>query len=278
MVNLSDMKKFFASILLMLLFAGGINAQQCSQVYTFNINDKSSYSTSCGYQDGNDWKVVKNSCYFYTPLTTVGGKPGDPKKVVDIRIRMSNSGNLDENDFAWIFYYINGKAHSTKTLKGSEVEENFKYRDSIVVPAGGTFKLRIAFVCDEQDEFWKIANGDLTTCIRGKGEVLTEVEPEEMVGKITFVKEREIVKLVWNSPSGPMGNYFQIERSKDGKQYEFAGYVKDNRSGTAYSQYSFIDGGCYRPKTWYRITQVDLQGNSQPYGNPEIVQFASVPE
>ena len=271
MVNLPYMKKFVAALLL--LPPGWMQAQQCSQVYTFNINDKASYSTSCGYQDGNDWKVVKNSCNFYTPLTTVGGKPGDPKKTVDIRIRMSNSGNLDENDFAWVFYYINGKAQSTKTLKGSEIEQNYQYRDSIVVPAGGTFKLRIAFVCDEQDEFWKIANGDLTTCIRGKGESHPDAEAPASIGKISYVKEREIVKLMWHSPSGPMGNYFQIERSKDGKEYEFAGYVKDHRSGSALSQYSFIDGGCYRPETWYRISQVDMGGNSQPFGNPELVKF-----
>jgi hypothetical protein len=266
------MKKLFAAAL-MLLPGSGVLAQPCSQVYTFNINDKSSYSTSCGYQDGNDWKVVKNSCNFYTPLTTVGGKPGDAKKVVDIRVRMSNSGNLDENDFAWIFYYINGKAQSTKTLRGSEIEQNYQFRDSILVPAGGTFKMRIAYVCDEQDEFWKISNGDLTTCVRGKGEARLDAEPPVIVGKISFVREREIVKLVWNSPSGPMGNYFKIERSKDGKEYEFAGYVKDNRSGSALSQYSFIDGGCYKPQTWYRISQVDMEGNSQPFGSPDVIKF-----
>src|SRR4030095_203994 len=151
------MKKYIIIAAFMLL-TGNLFAQQCSQVYTFNINDKSSYSTSCGYQEGSYWKVVKNSCNFYTPLSTVGGKPGDPKKIVDIRIRMGNSGNLDDKDFAWIFYYINGKAHSTKTLKGNEIFHSYDYVDSITVPAGGTFKIRIAFVCDEQDEYWKLSN------------------------------------------------------------------------------------------------------------------------
>ncbi len=265
------MKKYIV-ITAFLLLSLTINAQHCSQVYSFNINDKSSYSTSCGYLDGSDWKVVKNSCNFYTPLSTVGGKPGDPKKVVDIRIRMGNSGNLDDKDFAWIFYYINGKAQSTKTLKGNEINQFFDFRDSLLVPAGGTFKLRIAFVCDEQDEFWNLTNGDLTTCVRAVAGESPADEPS-ISGRISFIKEREIVKLIWQSPSGLSGNYFQIERSKNGKEYEFAGYVKDNRSGNNLSQYSFIDGGCYRPQTWYRITQFDMQGNSQAFGKPSLIKF-----
>jgi hypothetical protein len=249
-----------------------VKAQDCSQVYNFNINDKASYSTSCGYQDGSSWKVVKNSCNFYTPLTNVGGKSGGPKKWVDISIRLGNSGNMDEKDFAWIFYYINGKAQATKTIKGNEVEQLFNFRDSVAVPPGGTFKLRIAFVCDEQDEFWKLSNGDLTTCVRAvEGEAV--IAGPVITGKITFVKEREVVKLMWYAPATTSGNYFRIERSKDGTDYEFAGFVKDKRETGSISQYSFVDGGCFKPETWYRITQIDLQGTVLPFGNPTMVKF-----
>ncbi len=248
------------------------NAQDCSKVYNFNISDKTSYSTSCGYQDGSAWKVVKNSCNFYTPLANVGGKPGEPKKWVDISIRLGNSGNMAEKDFAWIFYYVNGKAQATKTIKGNEVDQQLDFKDSVAVPAGGTFKLRIAFVCDEQDEFWKLTNGDLTTCVRAvEGE--TTVTTTVITGKITFIKEREVVKLMWYAPAGPSGNYFQIERSEDGTDYEFAGYVKDKRESGSMSQYSFIDGGCFKPQTWYRLTQFDLQGKGQPLGKPALVKF-----
>src|SRR5688572_3988246 len=266
------MKNFIVLISLLLAVLSRVFAQDCSQIYHFNINDKSSYSTSCGYVDGSDWKVVKNSCNFYTPLANMSGKTGEAKRWVDIRIRLGNSGNLDDKDFAWIFYYVNGKAQTTKTIKGNEVDEVVDFRDSLLVPAGGTFKLRIAFVCDEQDEFWKLTNGDLTTCVRAvAGE--TPVESPNSSGKITFIKEREIVKLVWQAPSTPTGNYFQIERSKDGSDYEFAGYVKDNRAGNSISQYSFIDAGCFKPQTWYRITQIDLQGTTKPFGKPALVTF-----
>jgi len=265
------MKKIIVLTTMVLLIGTGF-AQDCSQVYNFNINDKSSYSTSCGYQDGSSWKVVKNSCNFYTPLANVGGKSGGPKKWVDISIRLGNSGNMDDKDFAWIFYYINGKAQATKTIKGNEVDELFNFKDSVAVPAGGTFKLRIAFVCDEQDEFWKLTNGDLTTCVRAvEGEPITT--GPAITGKITFVKEREVVKLTWYAPAAVTGNYFQLERSKNGTDYEFAGYVKDKRETGSLSQYSFVDGGCFNPQTWYRISQVDLMGKIEPFGKPTVVKF-----
>src|SRR5688572_19433764 len=116
---------------LIILTASRVSSQDCSQVYTFDINDKASYSTSCGYQDGESWKVVKNSCNFYTPLANVGGKAGDAKKWVDISVRIGNSGNLDEKDFAWIFYYINGKAQATKTIKGKDVDATYDFKDSV---------------------------------------------------------------------------------------------------------------------------------------------------
>ncbi len=252
-----------------------VNAQDCGQVYTFNINDKTSYSTSCGAQQDGEWIVRKNSCNFYTPLTGVGGKSGDDDRWVDINIRISNSGNLDEKDFAWIFYYVNGKTEVTKTIRGDQVKGLYTLRDSIAVPAGGNFKLRIAYVCDGPDEFWKLTNGDLTTCIRQTGEVSTNAEIiNEVVAadKISFSKEREIIKLMWSAPSGPAGNYFLIERSKNGTQFEFAGYVKDNRKAGATSNYSFIDGGYIKPETWYRITQVDLAGNRTVFGVPVAVK------
>ncbi len=247
-------------------------AQDCSQVYNFNINDKDSYSTSCGYQDGSSWKVVKNSCNFYTALTNVGGKSGDAKKWVDIRIRMGNSGNLDEKDFAWIFYYINGKAQATKTIQGNQVDQYLDFKDSVAVPAGGNFKLRLAFVCDEQDEYWKLTNGDLATCVRA-------VEGEQalagpvLTGKISFIKDRDLVKLSWYALSEPSGNYFQIERSRDGINFEFAAYVMDKREINPLVQYTFTDAESFKPQTWYRITQVDLEGQSIAYGKPTVVKF-----
>ncbi|OQA08508.1 MAG: hypothetical protein BWY67_01501 [Bacteroidetes bacterium ADurb.Bin397] len=93
-----------------------------------------------------------------------------------------------------------------------------------------------------------------------------------MADKITVLKERNVVRLMWTAPGNPDGNYFMIERSKNGSQFEFAGYVKDNRNSTT-SKYSFIDNGTFKPETWYRISHVDLSGKSSPFGKPVSVTF-----
>jgi len=265
------MQKIVYTVLIFFQVLSGFS-QDCSQVYTFNINDKSSYSTSCGYQDESAWKVVKNSCNFYTTLTNVGGEPGGAKKVVDISIRLGNSGNMDEKDFAWIFYYINGKAQATKTIKGSDVNEFLDFKDTVVVPSGGTFKLRIAFVCDEQDEFWKLTNGDLTTCVRAvEGEAA--IAGPLLTGKISIIPEKDRARISWYGAVEPSANYYLIERSDDGINYEFAAYVKENAESHTGSQYSFIDNHIKKPETWYRITRVDISGVSKEFGKPVAVKF-----
>ena len=266
------MIRIITVLFLFITLCGKVNAQDCSQVYNFNINDKASYSTSCGYQDGSSWKVVKNSCNFYTTLTNVGGETGGAKKTLDISLRLGNSGNMDEKDFAWIFYYINGKAQATKTIKGNDVNMFLDFKDSVVVPAGGTFKLRIAFVCDEQDEFWKITNGDLTTCVRAvAGEPV--VSGPVITGKISFLKERDIVKVMWYAPSSAGGNYFRLDRSRNGIDFEFAGVIKEKEIEGSMEQYSFIDNSSYKPETWYKITRVDISGVSKEFGKPVSVKF-----
>ncbi|MBL0341417.1 MAG: hypothetical protein IPP71_11020 [Bacteroidetes bacterium] len=191
---------------------------------------------------------------------------------MDINLKIRGSNNLDEKDFAWIFYYVNGKTEVTKTVRGDQVGEFYKIRDSIAIPAGGNFKLRIAFVCDGPDEFWKLSNGDLTTCIR-KVEGESAIAEVKESGKITFSKERDIVKLSWSTFSDLDGNYFVIERSKNGSQYEFAGYVKDNRSPGKPANYSFIDSGAFKPETWYRISKVGMNGKSAFFGKPFAVKL-----
>ncbi len=266
------MKPFKTLLFTFLIPVLGVS-QDCSQVYRFNISDKASYSTSCGTQEGSDWTVNKNSCNFYSPILNTGESPEKQPRRIDIRMRLTNSGTLDEKDFAWIFYYVDGKITTTKTLRGDQVEGVINYKDSIEVPSNSNFKLRIALVCDEADEYWRISNGDLTACVRAfEGEASQSQEPV-MADKITVLKERNVVRLMWTAPGNPDGNYFMIERSKNGSQFEFAGYVKDNRNGTTSSKYSFIDNGTFKPETWYRISHVDLSGKSSPFGKPVSVTF-----
>jgi hypothetical protein len=249
-----------------------INAQECSQVYTFNVTDKTTFTTSCGDINDNSWQVSKNSCNFYSPLTSLPELPESGGRWVEINAIFTGSENLDGRDFIWVFYYVNGNAVKTSTINGVYNQGIYKLRDSVLVPNGGSYRFRIAMVSDGADEFWKLDSGNLKICLRAlEGENVVVNETSD--GKIQFMKERDVVRLNWTSEPAPEGNYFMIERSADGSKYEFAGYVKENKGTAHTTTYSFIDAGAFKPKTFYKIKKVTLRGEQIPVGDVVAVKF-----
>jgi hypothetical protein len=261
------MKKLLAILIGALLTGTGSNAQEFRKTYIFNTADKSTYTTSCGALEPQGWAVIRNSCNFYTPVTGVGGNSGEPDRIVDLKLRLGNSGNLDAKDFAWLFYYVNGKMVLTRTFKGDGTPQNFEFSDTLAVPAGGNYKIRVALVCDESDEYWRMMNGDLTANVRVPGEVATEpaFQPLSHDPGLVVTRERNIATLSWSAPPDPDANYFIIEKSRNGEEFEFAAYLRNDNNNM--TKYSYIDHALFSPETWYRVTRIGKGGKKMVVGD-----------
>jgi len=249
-----------------------IRAQEYSSIYHFDAADKKTFSTSCGDIDGDGWKVSKNSCNFYTPLTSIDDSGVD--RWIDIKANFSGSDNLDGRDFVWIFYYVNGNAVKTSTITGVFDKTNFVFNDSLLVPSGGSYRFRIAMVCDDADEHWMLSSKNLSISTRAiVGEQVIEKAETATEAKIRIASERGVIKLSWLEEPGTIPNYFKIERSQNGEQFEFAGFVKEYKSTDRITRYSFIDAGAYNPQTWYRIKKVDMNGIEVPIGDSVSIKL-----
>lgn len=247
-----------------------IRAQDCGSIYYFNSADKTSYAISCGEVGEEGWIVSKNSCNFYTPLTS--NTDEEEPKWIDIRSVFNGTDNLDARDFVWIFYYVNGNTVKTSTIKGEFGRKSYDFSDSLLIPAGGSFRFRIAMVCDEADEKWELGNRQLSICTRAKaGQPAIEQIPA--TSKIEVNKDRGIAQLKWSAEPGTSGNYFKIERSANGEKFEFAGFVKENNPAAQLSYYSFIDAGTFKPQSWYKISRVTNSGEEVVFGEIVSVKF-----
>jgi hypothetical protein len=263
--ELKSMHKLLIILPLAVLGSTTLSAQEFRKTYTFNTSDKTTYSTSCGTIEPPGWAVIRNSCNFYTPVTGVGGTTGEADRLVDIRMRLGNSNNLDAKDFAWLFYYVNGKMVLTRTFKGDNTPSSFEFSDSLIVPAGGTYKLRIALVCDEMDEYWRLMNGDLTATVRSEGEAAPPPSvPLSHDPGLTALRDGAIARLSWGSAPDESASYFLIEKSRDGQKFEFAAYLRNDN--TNQTSYSYIDHELFKPETWYRVTRVAANGKKVVIG------------
>lgn len=90
----------------------------------------------------------------------------------------------------------------------------------------------------------------------------------------TGTKINDYVSLDWATASELNNDYFDVERSIDGINFEYVQLVKAYGSGTSYSkqEYATIDKKPYKGISYYRLKQVDKNGDYR-YTNNVSVEF-----
>ncbi|GGK76956.1 hypothetical protein GCM10011405_25930 [Rufibacter glacialis] len=71
------------------------------------------------------------------------------------------------------------------------------------------------------------------------------------------------VNLTWATASEKDNDYFQVERSQDGKNFSSIGQVKGNGTSHAVLAYNFLDASAPEGTVYYRLKQVDFDGKSE---------------
>jgi hypothetical protein len=75
------------------------------------------------------------------------------------------------------------------------------------------------------------------------------------------IKENDYVLLEWETASEKDNDYFQIERSEDGIKFDTIGKVSGAGNSKVNTSYSFKDVETLEAKTYYRLKQVDFDGD-----------------
>ena len=74
------------------------------------------------------------------------------------------------------------------------------------------------------------------------------------------MRAEEGVRLEWETASEQNNDYFEVQKSADGKTFNSIGEVAGSGTTNEHHSYSFIDGKPYQGITYYRLKQVDFDG------------------
>ena len=84
------------------------------------------------------------------------------------------------------------------------------------------------------------------------------------------LSEKQAIKLSWSTASEVNNNFFTVERSLDGKNFESAGYVNGAGNSNTAHNYTFTDDVEYistlSPQVYYRLKQTDFDGRYEYFG------------
>jgi hypothetical protein len=108
---------------------------------------------------------------------------------------------------------------------------------------------------------------------------ITNPLPIELLS-FTAKADDDVVLVDWQTATETNNDYFIIERSKDGITSERIGIVQGAGNSNKVLDYEFVDQNPYSGVSYYRLTQVDYDGQSETFDwvavNREVENEASV--
>lgn len=102
--------------------------------------------------------------------------------------------------------------------------------------------------------------------------ITTAPLPVALIDFEAQAQEDRTVLVTWKTSWERNNKGYVVERSKDLTNFESVGEVKDVAgTSTSVNSYRFVDPSPYRGTSYYRLRQVDLDGNSQAFPAESIV-------
>ena len=102
------------------------------------------------------------------------------------------------------------------------------------------------------------------SCAESKSFVISVtpiILPVTLVG-FNAAAEGNSVKVLWSTASENNSDYFSVERSKDGKQFEEIGTVNAAGNSSEEKKYNLYDENPYSGTSYYRLRETDRNGSS----------------
>ncbi|MCE3279181.1 MAG: hypothetical protein K0S44_1372 [Bacteroidetes bacterium] len=230
---------------------------------TFHI-----FSGTCTSGNGTypNWASAGWTC----TTAPFGGPPGcNTTIVVNGTINMSNDVDYSGCPSPMILT-INGTLNFTtngvqfKLPTGSTVEINTGGTIIKTFPGGGSSTL----ISIGGSNVWTAGDGNVSGPLTYGAPL-----PIELISFAAVVCDRDIC-LDWITASETNNDYFTVERSSDGMNFESLSQLDGAGNSTATLTYSFIDHSPLSGTGYYRLKQTDFDGRST-YSSIKPVDFAA---
>jgi hypothetical protein len=143
------------------------------------------------------------------------------------------------------------------------------FSQSIVIGSGAEINLGAG------TDICATAYGNITGLLTGTGANCTQAMPVEMMSFSAAVNQNN-VNLSWQTSSEINNRGFEIYRSDNNTRlhWNVVGFVKGNGTKTTPTNYTYSDAKIKTGKYYYRIKQIDNNGNMQYYELNNIVNVS----
>ena len=98
--------------------------------------------------------------------------------------------------------------------------------------------------------------------------------PVELIAFVGAFEDNQVT-LAWSTASEFNNAYFELERSRDGKSFQKIATLEGNGTTNQVSEYTFNDPKYLIGTSYYRLTQVDFDGQSETF-QPIAVQAQNI--
>lgn len=248
-----------------LVFGPEVYAQN---TYSLTLSDTATYDNNCGKVTSATWTVRYDSCVLYTPYFR--HEEVDPA-IVTYNFRVNQSGNGDYKDVAYVQVQRNNGAWVTDTLIHAlayTAVHNLIGRDTVAYAE--IIRYRVILKTDNKNEFWAIFSGNMT--VVGSFETYSGWPPplESFPVELDYfngVCMDNAIVLKWATFSELNCDYYNLERSFDGINFETAAFIDGAGNSNSYLKYAYVDEDIISVDiVYYRLKQVDMDAQYQYFG------------
>jgi hypothetical protein len=243
------------------LDTNAIASGTCNNAYILDWKDPSTYTVTCGDVNASNWSVKGLTCLFNSPVFNAGGSVGGPNLIADWSVRINQSGNVDANDSAMVYYYLDGALVRTDIYAGIGSPAVFTSARRILVRSGSTYEVEIKLLNDKANELWQIKSNDITVCLLPVFAPPSPL-PITLAGFTAKAQNENSVLLSWITMAEVNNDYFTLERSQNGTQFSTLATVEGSGNTTDIRKYLYTDKNPLGGTSYYRLKQTDFNGTS----------------
>jgi hypothetical protein len=206
---------------------------------------------------------------FTTQSTTVeqGG-------IYQLNVKVNTDGNWTVNTKVWIDWNQNyifevGEEYSLGSALNTTNGITSLSPLNITVPSGATLgETRMRIVSVEASNPAPLACG---TQLYGEAEdyKLSITPPTGLPVELIYFDGfgyQHYNSLKWSTASEYNSDYFLLERSVDGEQWDYVGTTKATGNSTQVVNYLYVDNFRFNGFVYYKLNQFDFDGNFKTYG------------
>lgn len=248
--------KIFENIVKMCVLIVLTNTTAWSQdIYVLRFSDTTTFSVTCGIVD-SQWTVRNNSCFLNSTVAIVPGDSlVDPPKQLTISVKINHSGNVECDDVAIIQHSVNNASWVTDTtIQGCSSNSVTTVNKTVTLACQNAIRLRVNLITNQDNEFWQVKEAKIT--VNSGGGPL----PIELISFSATATVNGYVELLWSTAAEINNDFYTIERSQNGLEFEIAGQVKGSGTSTKVLNYNFIDDNPLPGISYYRLKQTDFDG------------------